>query len=181
MTLPHARKITVEGVEYSYILKSLGRPHRVGDGPGRVKLVVEMKTGEYVAVAFRSKTWTEDHENGEFWAPPHKVGFLPSDVALVILAVVFHGGDVPATLDLPAWRSIELKKPSARSAKGIQGPRRSISGHLDPDDLRAVVFEDPTLTVDYWRAELHVKSCEVCRGMVEREHAENLLLQPEGS
>lgn len=177
MTLPRARKITVDGVEYSYALKALNKPRRKGDSPGGMRLVVQMNDSDYVTADFRSKAWTEDHVNGEFWAPEHKVGFLPSDVALSIAVIVFRGGDAPERIDLPAWQSIQLRKPRAASEKRSQGPRRSLSRHLDLDDLRAVVFGDPKLTVDFSRAELHVRSCEVCRGMVERERAENALLQ----
>lgn len=162
MTLPHARKIEVDGVEYAYVLKGLSESEAT-----RVRLAVEGPNGKYVTFTFEARMAATD-------------GFGPRDVSAVIRSLDFTRGVLPGAFQLPAWRRVETaarpkakKKPPQRSAS-----RQSISGHLSQDDLRATVFEDPGLTVDFTRARVHVKSCELCRAMVERERAENPLLQP---
>lgn len=53
----------------------------------------------------------------------------------------------------------------------------TLGGHLSLDDLRAVVFDDRSLTSDFARASSHLEQCSLCRAVVDDERRENPLLQ----
>lgn len=103
MTLPSARKITIEGQTYSYCLKRRGSKRMIGDSSSNMRLVIHLGGKSYASLTFRSKHWTEDHDNGEWWAPPHKVAFKPSDVRAVIDALQANEGVLPRDFELAHW------------------------------------------------------------------------------
>lgn len=128
--------------------------------------MIEAPDREHVTLTFEARALTA--------ATVGDVGFQRKDVSAVIQALDFNRGTLPVAFQLPAWRRVDV---AGRPEKGKPSPpsRQSIGAHLSTDDLRATVFEDPALTVDYARATAHVRSCETCRGMVERERTENPL------
>ncbi len=101
MTIAHARKISVDGVDYRWALKNAGQKCKSKGGtPSKFKLIIEnAETRKVSTFTFCSKLWTED-ENGEVWAKDHKVEFTPSIVATVIRAFA-SGKDIP---EFESWR-----------------------------------------------------------------------------
>lgn len=102
MTMPHARKIVLDGRTYLYLLKG-GHHSLIGWSAKTLRLVVELEPGKYFSNTFASKAWTSEHEENQDCAPAHKVSFMPSDIKAVINALEDHSGSLPEAFELPSW------------------------------------------------------------------------------
>lgn len=106
MTMPGARKITVEDRTYPYKLKA--DKHRLEGWTSReIRLIVEFRPGKFVSQRFESKLWTADHEDNADIAPAHKASFTPADVRSVITTLEFNQGKLPATFETGVWKCLE--------------------------------------------------------------------------
>ena len=103
MTIPGSKSIRVDGKDYPYILK-FGSKRFPKETPSLVALTLQVDRKAFVRVKFRSKLWTEDHEN-DVEAPIHKNSFTPSDIASVIKGL--RNGVLVKDFDLPAWKIYE--------------------------------------------------------------------------
>jgi len=105
MSLPNARKITIEGTGYEFLVKD---PHKDRYGLGwtgpSLKLTV-LGGGKLLQFDLESKLWTKDHATMFFdepsyaSAPPHKVPFGPKEVAETV-----KQGTLGEEFDLENWR-----------------------------------------------------------------------------
>lgn len=105
-TMPKkARCIEVRGQSYPYMLKD-GRGRYIGQSGQTIRLVIELASRKYSSTDFFSKSYTEDHDDGN--RMDHKVPFTPRDVTRVVEAVLDHGGRVPENFELDLWRVASL-------------------------------------------------------------------------
>lgn len=103
MTMPGARKIEVEGRTYAYVLKD--GDHRLAGWTGKtIRLVVELREGNYKSNVFRSKLWTAEHEDFSSTAPAHKASFTPGDVRAVVTTLEFNQGELPIGFETATWQ-----------------------------------------------------------------------------
>ena len=100
-TMPKkARCVEVRGQFYPYMLKD-GRGRYIGQSGESIRLVVELGPKKHFSTTFLSKSYTEDHDDGN--RMDHKVSFTPRDVARVVEAAVDNEGTVPEGFDLDLW------------------------------------------------------------------------------
>lgn len=102
MTMPSsARNLIVNNEKYKYMLKLGSRRFR-GQTPFEVNLIVQLSAKIFLRASFKSKLWTQDHEDDNGCPPVHKNTFSPKDVAAAIRAQ--RGGKLPPDFDLPNWK-----------------------------------------------------------------------------
>lgn len=99
MALPHARKVTVDGQVYPYLLK-YGKGRLIGDSGPTIAITIQIDKG-YLGCTFESKKWTRLHEEHLDNAEAHKASFKPSDVCAVIRA--WKGQLLAYGFELPEW------------------------------------------------------------------------------
>ena len=87
MTMPGARRITVEGTTYDYLIKG-EKKECVGTV---VRLTLQAPGGKCTTHVFRARS--------------EGAAFTPKDVSHVIKVLTFNQGRSPGPLELPNWRS----------------------------------------------------------------------------
>lgn len=98
--MPRARHIEVRGKQFPYVLKT-GRGRYRGSSAASIRLVVQIGDRKFVTARFLSRAWDPNlHPDG---LATHKASFVPSDVKLVIEALLDHEGKLPTDFELPAW------------------------------------------------------------------------------
>lgn len=105
MTMPGARKLTINDRTYAYKLKA--DKHRLPGWTNReIRLTVEFRPGEFFSQSFESKLWTDNHEENADSVPPHKASFTPADVRSVITTLEFNKGQLPTTFETGVWKRL---------------------------------------------------------------------------
>lgn len=93
MSLPHARKITVDGIKYQWIVKGSSRKF-AGFSPKYITLIVLKKDTNSLMIAdLFSKNWDEELM-GDRSYKEHKASFTPKDVADCIKSAIINGWDI---------------------------------------------------------------------------------------